>query len=885
MKDASPQTIFLKDYTPSDYLISKIHLTFDLDDTNTQVVSKMNVSANYDFKSLKRDLVLNGEELTLNKIFVDGVELGADQYELIEDGLVIKEVKEEFILEIHNTINPLANKALDGLYKSGSIFCTQNEPEGFRRITYFIDRPDIMAVYTTKVIADKAKYPVLLSNGNPIDSGDLEGGKHFVEWLDPFVKPSYLYALVAGDLGLVQDEFTTMSGRKIDLRIYVDKGNESKCDHAMESLKNSMRWDEEVYGREYDLDIYMIVAVDAFNMGAMENKGLNIFNSAYVLADPKTATDSNFFGVEGVIGHEYFHNWTGNRITCRDWFQLTLKEGLTVFRDQEFSSDMNSRVVNRIANIKTLKSRQFVEDAGPTAHPIKPSSYIEINNFYTMTIYEKGSEVIRMIHTLLGADGFRKGTDKYFELFDGQAVTTEDFIHAMSVANDNYDFTQFKNWYHQAGTPMLDIKTSYNEAAKEYSITVTQSCKPTPGQDEKKPYHMPFGLGLVSKDGADFPLKLKEVFTAQPQIEENILHLTQESETFTFTGIDHEPVPSFNRGFSAPVNLKSDRPLSDFVFLMANDNDEYNRYESAQALAIELMSCLVKDAANGVPLKLDAPFIKAYGELIKDESLDNSFKALILDIPSEGILHQAQDVVDFENTFKVRKFVKETLAKTYEQELSAIYDSLNVDKEYSLSPEAMGERELKNLVLGLLLSTGNSKYEDLAYEQFVKATNMTDEFAALTMIIHSDSKYADEVIEKFFKKWKHETLVMQKWLTAQASARGEKTLGRVKELLSNEVYDKSVPNLVRSLIGTFTANYTEFHKASGVGYEFITNQIIDIDKLNPQMASRLAGSFKDYKRLPSDLKALVKTSLERILAEKDISRNVYEIVSKTHADS
>lgn len=885
MKDATPQTIFLKDYAPSDYLISTIHLTFDLDDTNTQVTSKMEVKANYDMSAGKRDMFLNGEELTLNKILVDGVELSSDKYEFVDEGLILKEVKENFNLEIHNTINPEANKALDGLYKSGSIFCTQNEPEGFRRITYFIDRPDIMAVYTTKIIADKKKFPILLSNGNPTNSGDLEDGKHFVEWLDPFVKPSYLYALVAGDLGLVKDEFTTMTGRKIDLEIYVDKGNESKCGHAMESLKNSMKWDEEVYGREYDLDIYMIVAVDAFNMGAMENKGLNIFNSAYVLADPKTATDSNFFGIEGVIGHEYFHNWTGNRITCRDWFQLTLKEGLTVFRDQEFSSDMNSRVVNRISNVQSLKARQFVEDAGPTAHPIKPSSYIEINNFYTMTIYEKGAEIIRMIHTLLGPEGFRKGTDKYFELFDGQAVTTEDFIHSMSVANDNYDFSQFSNWYHQAGTPDIDIKTSYNEEKSEYSITLTQSCRPTPGQTEKKPYHMPFAIGLVDKDGNDFALKLKEVFTAQPQIEDNILHLTQESETFTFTGIDHEPVPSFNRGFSAPVNLKSDRSLNDYVYLMAHDNDEFNRYESAQALAKSLMICLIKDSANGVELKLDAPYTEAYGKLIKDGSLDNSFKALALGIPSEGMLHQSQEIVDFENTHKVRNFVISTLAKTYEKEFAEIYKSLAVEKEYALTPEAMGERGLKNMVLNFLLTTDNPEYEKWCYDQFNNASNMTDEYASLVMLIHNDSKYSDEVISKFFTKWKHETLVMQKWLTAQSSAPGDKTLSRVKELLSNEVYDKSVPNLVRSLVGTFTGNSVEFHSKSGEGYKFITDQIIDIDKLNPQMASRLAGSFKDYKRLPSDLKALVKESLERILAEKSISRNVYEIVSKTHADS
>jgi aminopeptidase N len=883
MKDAAPQTIYLKDYTPSDYLISTIHLTFDLDDTKTQVISKMNVKANYDIASGKRNMFLNGEELILEKILVNSKQLDESQYELVDEGLVIKEVEQEFELTIYNQINPEANKALDGLYKSGSIFCTQNEPEGFRRITYFIDRPDIMAVYTTKVIADKSLYPVLLSNGNPIDSGDLENGKHFVEWLDPFPKPSYLYALVAGDLGVVKDTYKTMSGRDVALEIYVDKGNESKCDHAMKSLINSMKWDEEVYGREYDLDIYMIVAVDSFNMGAMENKGLNIFNSAYVLADPQTATDDNFAGVEAVIGHEYFHNWTGNRITCRDWFQLTLKEGLTVFRDQEFSADLNSRVVNRIANVKMLKSRQFVEDAGPTAHPIKPSSYIEINNFYTMTIYEKGSEIIRMIHTLLGKEGFRKGTDKYFELFDGQAVTTEDFLHAMSVANDNYDFSQFENWYHQAGTPLIDVKTSYDATAKEYSITFNQSCPATPGQSEKKPYHMPMALGLVDSNGKDMKLSLKSTDSDQPQLESSILHLTKESETFIFTGVDSEPTPSLNRGFSAPVNLKTDRSLNDYVFLMANDNDEFNRYESAQALGKSLMDNLIKDAAHGAELILDRPYVDAFGKLLKDDSLDDAFKSLTMTVPSEVELLQMQEIVDYENTHKAREFVIKTLAKEHREALESLYEKLNITVDYSLEPKEMGRRALKNCVLSFLLATEDDKFSKLAFNQFDSASNMTDEFSSLVLLAAGESEFREQAVNKFFTKWKHETLVMQKWLTAQAKSSSDLTFERVKELLSNEVYDKSVPNLVRSLVSVFAGNLVQFHHKSGRGYKFIADQIIEMDKINPQMASRLAGAFKDYKRMPNDLKALVKVELDRILEVEGLSRNVYEIVSKTNS--
>jgi len=883
MKDGTPKTIYLKDYKKPDYLISDIHLTFDLHNTETKVKSVMKIKCNHEDSEGQRPLTLNGEELVLNSVKVNEQEISPDEYLITDETLTLKNLPKEFTLEINNTINPEANKALDGLYKSGDIYCTQNEPEGFRRITYYLDRPDVMAKFTTKVIATKKDFPVLLSNGNPISSGDLENGKHFVEWEDPFVKPAYLYALVAGDLGLVQDSYTTGSGRKIDLRIYVDKGNESKCDHAMESLKKSMKWDEDVYGLEYDLDIYMIVAVDSFNMGAMENKGLNIFNSAYVLADPKSATDDNFYGIEGVIGHEYFHNWTGNRVTCRDWFQLTLKEGLTVFRDQEFSADMNSRTVNRISNVNSLRAAQFVEDAGPTSHPIKPSSFIEINNFYTMTIYEKGSEIIRMYHTFLGKEGFRRGTDLYFKRHDGQAVTTEDFLSAMSDANDKYDFEQFTLWYSQSGTPEVKASFEYNESDETFAIKFDQHCKPTPGQETKKPFHMPIRLGLVDKNGNDLDLNLKESKTKQPQLNEGILHIKEESETFVFTGIKEKPVPSLNRDFSAPIKLTTDNSLSDLSFLMANDNDEFNRFESAKVLGSYLLECLIKDVQNGVKLKLDNQYIEAYGKLLADNSIDEAFKAMAMVVPTEGEMHQKQEIIDFEATHTARDFMVKELAKAHKVTLMSIYDSLNIEKEYSLDPKAMGERALKSRTLSMLMSIKDNVVEEKCFAQYKSATNMTDEIAALRLLVHEDSSHKDEALKTFFDKWKKETLVMQKWLTVQGQDPSKGTLEKVKELENNEVYDKTVPNLVRSLIGPFTANTKHFHDKSGTGYKFIADQIIAIDKLNPQMGSRLASAFKFYKRVQPENKALMKVELERILAEKDLSKNVFEIVSKTLA--
>ena len=863
MKTDTPKVIKLNEYKKPNYMVLSIDLVVYLENTETLVQSKMKIKRNNSEEV--SPLVLNGEELLLKSVVLNGNKLSLADYVVDGDLLTITDAPDEFVLEIENIINPEANKTLDGLYKSGNIFCTQNEPEGFRRITYYVDRPDNMAKFTTKIIADKKLYPVLLSNGNPTARGDLDGGKHFVTWEDPFKKPSYLYALVAGDLGSIKDTYMTTSGRTVALEIYCDKGNEDKCHHAMTSLKKSMKWDEDRFGLEYDLDIYMIVAVDAFNMGAMENKGLNIFNSAYVLANPKTATDSNFYGIESVIGHEYFHNWTGNRVTCRDWFQLTLKEGLTVFRDQEFSADLNSRNVERIQSVLGLRANQFAEDAGPTSHPIKPESYIEINNFYTSTIYEKGAEVIRMIQTLLGVDGFRKGMDLYFQLFDGQAVRTEDFIFAMSEANNHFDFSQFKNWYNQNGTPIVHATTHYDAAKKQFKLILAQEL-PKNTIPKALPFHIPFKVGLVGASGKDLVCKT--------------LELKKEKEEFIFNNINELPIASLNRDFSAPIKLISDLSFSDQLFLMAHDSDSFNRFEATQVVALKLMKELIEDIKAHRPLKLNEQYVEAFGKILKDPSIDEAFRSLSMTIPSEGILHQEQDEILYPETKAARDFVKKTLALAHHETLLKLYESTNLIGEYKLDPISMGRRALKGNCLYFLTFIDGNLYKDLPLNQFKTASNMTDEIGALTTLVDSNSAYKAESIKDFYTKWKHETLVMQKWLMVQGAADHDSTYDNVLKLENDPIYDRTIPNLVRALLGQFAMNKIQFNHSSGRGYQLIADRMIEIDKLNPQVASRLASAYKDYKRLPANLKSLMKPELEKILATNGLSKNVFEIVSK-----
>jgi aminopeptidase N len=863
MDNSHQNLVELKNYKKPEYSIKDVHLTFDLHSTNTLVKSKLNIKCTKD--GIDSDLVLNGEELILEKVIVDGEELSKDFYQVSNNQMIISGLgKESFTLEIENRVNPEVNKALSGLYKSGSIFCTQNEAEGFRRITFYPDRPDVMSVFTTKIIADKKEFPILLSNGNLTEEGVLENGKHFAVWHDPFPKPCYLYALVAGDLGMIQDSFKTMSGRDIDLRIYCDKGNESKCYHAMESLKKSMTWDEEKFGLEYDLDIYMIVAVDSFNMGAMENKGLNIFNSVYVLADSSTATDSNFLAIESVIGHEYFHNWTGNRITCRDWFQLTLKEGLTVYRDQEFSADLHSRVVQRVQDVGMLRVAQYPEDGGPTAHPIKPASYIEINNFYTATIYNKGAEVIRMIENFLGVDGFRKGMDKYFELFDGQAVTTEDFVHAMSIANNNFDFEQFKRWYSQAGTPKVKVMEEFNDG--EYKLTIEQELTDSPKQSasDKKPHHFPLVFGLLDNNGNEV------------QLDNNVLEIKDYVQTFTFQ-VEEKPVLSLNRGFSAPIVLDMERSLEDLYFLMTNDKDGFNRVEAATRAAYAMVDKFLNGAKS-----LDETYINAFAKILNDKTIDAAYKALMINLPGTDLIGQEYDVVDFPKIAKARNDVMKCITASLEKDLMSIYtDNKPNSKEFQIDGESMGKRALRSAALTLLCRSDNEELLEIAKKHFNDATNMTDEFNSLNCLAGKGGSVWADASAKFYKKFETDTLVMQKWLSVEASVDRDDILERLQELEGDKVYDKTVPNLVRSLWGSFSRNHSQFHHESGRGYKAMAEKILEVDKLNPQLASRLSSAFRVYKKLDTARQVLVKKQLEVILAEKDLSKNVFEIIDLT----
>lgn len=867
MKNAAPQTIRLADYTPPAYLVQEIELKFDLHEDHADVDSKLKISPNAAAEA-GQPLELDGEKLELRYLKLDGKELEKSAYEISETGLVISAApKTDFVLEIGTRIKPQENLTLEGLYKSKGMFCTQCEAQGFRKITYYPDRPDVMAVFTTTILADKAKYPILLSNGNRLSHKDLGDGRHEAVWNDPHKKPAYLYALVAGDLGLTEDHFTTRSGRKVKLEIYVDKGNEDRTLHAMDSLKNSMKWDEEVYGREYDLDIFMIVAVDDFNFGAMENKGLNIFNSSYVLAKPSTATDTDYENIEAVVAHEYFHNWTGNRITCRDWFQLSLKEGLTVYRDQEFSSDMTSRAVCRIDNVNRLRQIQFPEDAGPMAHPIRPSSYIEINNFYTATVYEKGSEVIRMIATILGKEGFRKGTDKYFELYDGQAVTTEDFVHAMESAN-NVDLSQFrKTWYEQAGTPELEIKASWDEPTKKYSLEISQRCPATPGQPEKKPFHIPLVLGLLDAKTGKALL-------------ETTLAVKKEKENFAFD-LPSKPVPSFLRGFSAPVKLKYAYTQEELLFLLAKDQDPFARWEAGQALALQILQDLIQRSLAAKELTVDAKYLETLGLIAVDESIDPALRAQLLSLPDEGYVGQAQAVIHVDAVHAAVEYLNKAVGTHNESRFLQLIAKYSTQAPFAYTPEQVGRRSLKAVALEYLTGTGKPEYAAAALEALKKATNMTDEIGALRALSHTDGKEREEGLHHFYQKWNRETLVMNKWLAVQALSSAPNTLERIQRLMKDPVFNLNNPNKVNSLLTNFGKNnHVQFHEASGAAYRFFADMVLDVDTRNPSLASRLVSVFNQWKRFDSKRQALMKAELQRIVAKPGISAGVFEIASK-----
>ncbi|MGZ3720712.1 MAG: aminopeptidase N [Bdellovibrionota bacterium] len=867
MKVPSPQTIRLQEYQPPAYLVSTLDLRFDLGDDFTEVTAKTVLQKNA--AGPAKPLELDGEKMELRSLKLNGKVLGPAEYVLTETQLTLPSTPQSgsFEIEIVTRIKPQENLTLEGLYKSGGMFCTQCEAQGFRRITYYQDRPDVMAIFTTTIVADKERYPILLSNGNLVEKKDLGGGKHSARWNDPFKKPAYLYALVAGDLGITEDHFVTRSGRRVKLEIYTDKGNESRTLHAMDSLKKSMKWDEDTFGLEYDLDIFMIVAVDDFNFGAMENKGLNIFNSNYVLANPATATDTDYENIEAVVAHEYFHNWTGNRVTCRDWFQLSLKEGLTVYRDQEFSSDMGSRAVCRVDNVNRLRMFQFAEDAGPMAHPIRPSSYIEINNFYTATVYEKGAEVIRMIATILGKQGFRKGMDKYFELYDGQAVTTEDFVRAMELAN-NADLRQLREtWYEQAGTPVLEVKGSYS--AGKYTLTVKQTCPATPGQPTKRPFHIPLDVALL------------DPASGQP-IAQKLLQVTKESEEFVFDAAT-APVPSLLRGFSAPVKLKFAYGKKELLFLLAKDGDPFARWEAGQMLSLQTLGELVTAHAGGKGLVPDPEYVDTLGAITGDRSVDPAFRAQLLDIPEEGYIgQQLPGTILVDSVWAARNSLVNSIAERNETRFAELYASLSRNGAYRFDTVQTGCRALRNAALGYLCRTGKAEYRGLALAQVKNANNMTDEVGGLRALVNFECAEREEALHHFYQKWNKETLVMNKWLSMQAVSDVSGGLQRIQRIMNDPVFNLNNPNKVSSLLLTFGKfNVKQFHAIDGSAYKFFADLVLDIDTRNPSLASRTVSLFNQWKRYDTARQKLMRQELERIVAKSGISAGVFEIASKS----
>ena len=880
MSTADMNVIYLKDYLAPAFKIESLELTFSLFENGALVVAKQTVSkVNADIS----DYVLHGEDLELRSLKIDSRVLGSSEYLVESESLTIKSVPERFILECETWIKPQENKRLEGLYKSSTMFCTQCEAEGFRRITYYLDRPDVMTLFTTRIEADKALYPNLLSNGNLVEEGELSEGRHFAVWSDPFPKPCYLFALVAGDLYCQEDSFTTCSGREVALKIFVDHKNSDKCDYALDSLKRSMKWDEDVYGREYDLDVFMIVAVDDFNMGAMENKGLNIFNSSCVLAKPETTTDNAYLNIEAIVAHEYFHNWSGNRVTCRDWFQLSLKEGFTVYRDSMFSADMNSSVVKRIEDVNMLRTAQFAEDAGPMAHPIRPASYMEISNFYTLTVYEKGAEVVRMLHTLLGADQFRAGSDLYFDRHDGQAVTTEDFVSAMEDVSGR-DLSQFKRWYDQAGTPEVNVTAIYNQNTKEYKLTFKQSCSPSPGQPKKKPFVIPISLGLLDDRGQGISLSIDE------GNKEYLFELIDEEETVVFDGIESEPTPSLLRGFSAPVKLSFAYSDEQLLFLMQYDEDGFNRWDAGQTLSLRILQRLIDLLKQGKSLQLPLSYIEAFRKILSDESLDKAMVCKMLILPAESYLIQVSEEADVDLIHQAREFVRSELATRLSKELIAVYE---INAIYAgvnaLSYAAMSQRALKNAVLGLLgASMGEeikSRYLSMSEQQFSGGENMTDVFAALSALVNSgDRVIAQVALEKFYTKWKSDAQVMEQWFSVQSSSTTFADLNVIHSLMSLPDFDITNPNKVRSVVGAFcNQNLVGFHKKDGSGYSFLADIILKLDKLNPQIASRLMTPLTRWKKYDVARQALLKIQLERVQSESSLSKDVREVVEKSLA--
>jgi aminopeptidase N len=870
MKTDQQKRKYLSEYSMPDFTITRTGLQFELDAEHTRVNSSL---------SIKRQgkpevpLVLDGVELKLCSIAIDGVSLAETEYKISTEKLTVYRVPDEFELRCEVEINPVANTRLEGLYLSNGNFCTQCEAEGFRYITYYIDRPDVMSVFSTRISGDKSLFPVLLSNGNRIESG-VDGDTHWVEWHDPFPKPSYLFALVAGDLACIEGGFTTMSGRQVTLQIYTEHHNREKCGHAMTSLQKAMRWDEEVFGLEYDLDLYMVVAVDDFNMGAMENKGLNVFNTKYVLANSKTATDDDFLGIESVIAHEYFHNWTGNRVTCRDWFQLSLKEGLTVFRDQEFSSDMGSRAIQRISDVRVLRNHQFPEDAGPMAHPVRPAYYQEINNFYTSTVYNKGAEVVRMMHTLLGAENFRKGMDLYFARHDGQAVTTDDFRAAMQDAS-SVDLSQFQRWYEQSGTPAVEIERIYHAQSRQLELLIKQYPGHTKGKTNS-PFHMPMRLSLFDQQGRIIELDEKQSL-------EWTVDITQHEHKLVFENISEKPVFSAFREFSAPINLKTDLADDEMALLMTCDTDPFNQWEACQQYASRIMLNMYQSAKDSWPKQLGG-LMQAFGQLLGNDSIDPALVAEMMVLPGEKYLAELLDSVDIHLIREVREAVRSCIAIHHEQTLLGIYNVYAKQREDNLTPEVIAQRRLKNTCLAYLLTLDKEEYFQLCLQQYESAVNMTDQMGCLVPVVNYQNDIRRRIVDDFYQQWQDTALVVDKWFSAQGASYADDALEVIVDLFDHPAYTLNNPNRARSLLGALIANSSAFHRVDGSGYHFVADRIMALDSINPQVAARMANAFVHWKRFIPQQGELMKIEIERMLSAGGLSNDLYELLATSLED-
>ncbi|WP_415063217.1 aminopeptidase N [Bdellovibrio sp.] len=865
------EKIYLKDYKAPGFTVESVNLDFNLNEDFCRVLAKTQIKKT----SPGAELRLNGEDLKLVAIKINGQTLSVDQYTVTPEELTIPNVPDSFTLEIETELQPQNNTSLEGLYKSNGIFCTQCEAQGFRKITYFLDRPDIMTSYSVTIEADKTKYPVLLSNGDRIKIEDLGNGRHKAFWKDPHKKPCYLFALVAGDLGVIRDTFTTKTGRKVNLEVYAAHGKQERCWHAMDSLKKSMKWDEDTFGLEYDLNDYMIVAIDDFNAGAMENKGLNIFNSRLVLADSNSATDVDFHSIESVVAHEYFHNWTGNRVTLRDWFQLSLKEGLTVFRDQEFSADMTDRGTQRIEDVDALRTGQFAEDAGPNAHPVRPESCMAVDNFFTMTIYEKGSEVIRMMQTIVGRKGFRKGMDEYFRRHDGQAVTTDDFASAISEPNGK-DFSQFKRWYHQAGTPVVSVQENFDAAKGEFHLTLEQHCPPTPNQPQKDPFHVPLMMGLLDRRGQELKLDCEKIQVNSDG--KHLIELKDKKETFVFKSLQERPVLSILREFSAPINIKWEASQDDLYFLMEKDTDSFNRREMAQKLGLTVLHNLIAQARAKAPLTVDPRFVKTMSAIIRDANMDPGFKSKMLQLPSHAILAQEEAVLDAEAFHLARTTLRAAIARENRGHLLDIYRQFHGVEPKSRDTKVFSHRSLKNQALGYLADLNDPEILEIVNKQYWDAQNMTDRMAAMMLLADSNSAHREKALQNFHDDWKNDSVVINKWFTAQATTSRSNVLEDVKALTKHPAFSLTNPNNVYSLLRAFGANIVRFHDPKMDAYEFYADKILEIDAKNPQVAARLCAAFNFVQKLEPAMKEKALKQIKRMVAVESLSKNSRELL-------